>query len=252
MREETRESLKGWAVDLAVITVIGVFLAVLGPFGNFFNGPLWQRLPYWVGMAWSGALVYGGALRLILAQGWSRPRVWLALTVLVVVATVPFALFSNWVASSIWPILRRAPGLSPLVWYGEGLITAGPQVALFYLLHQRRAAARAKAAGRAAAPGALLGVRPADVLCLSMEDHYVRVHTATGSSLVLATMAQAIAALGGIAGLQVHRSWWVAEKAVAGAVAEGRNVRLRLSNGVVAPVARTSVAAVRAAGWLER
>ena len=98
----------------------------------------------------------------------------------------------------------------------------------------------------------MLGVRPSEVLCLSMEDHYVRVHTAGGSTLVLATLAQATAAMGDIAGMQVHRSWWVAEKAVAGAVAQGRNVRLRLINGVTAPVARTSVAAVRATGWLDR
>jgi hypothetical protein len=252
MRIETRESLRGWATDVAVITLIGVFLGVLGPFGNFFNGPVWQRIPYWVGMAWCGTLVYGGALRLIVAQGWSGRQVWLALAVLVLVASAPFAAFSFRVASTIWPVLKRAPDLSPAVWYGEGVLTAAPQVALFYLLHQRRRAERAKAAGRAATPGALLGARPAEVLCLSMEDHYVRVHTPTGSTLVLATLAQGITALNGAPGLQVHRSWWVAERAVVGAIAEGRNLRLRLTNGLTAPVARTSVAAVRAAGWLER
>lgn len=231
MRVETRESLRGWATDVAVITLIGVFLGVLGPFGNFFNGPVWQRIPYWVGMAWCGTLVYGGALRLIVAQGWSRSQVWLALAVLVLVASAPFAAFSFRVASTIWPVLKRAPDLSPAVWYGEGVLTAAPQVALFYLLHQRRRA---------------------EVLCLSMEDHYVRVHTPTGSTLVLATLAQGITALNGAPGLQVHRSWWVAERAVVGAIAEGRNLRLRLTNGLTAPVARTSVAAVRAAGWLER
>lgn len=252
MREETRESLKGWAADLAVVTVIGLFLAVLGPFGSFFNGPVQQRIPYWVGMAWCGALVYGTAVRVVAAQRWSRTRGWLALAAVVLISTGPFAMFSFWVASSIWPVLKTAPGLSPVVWYGEGLLTAAPQVALFYALHQRRRARRAKAVGGATAPAALLGVRSSDVLCLSMEDHYVRVHTATGSNLVLATLAQGIAALAGAPGLQVHRSWWVAEKAVAAAVVEGRNVRLRLTNGVLAPVARTSVAAVRAAGWLDR
>lgn len=250
MRAEMHESLRGWAVDLSVVTAIGLFLAVLGPFGSFFNGPVLQRIPYWVGMAWCGALVYGAAVRLIVARRWPRWRGWLALAAVVLVVTGPFAMFSFWVASSIWPVLKSVPGLSPLVWYGEGLLTAAPQVVLFYALHQRRRARRAKAVGGAACPGALLGVRPTEVLCLSMEDHYVRVHTATGSNLVLATLAQAIAALGGAPGLQTHRSWWVAEKAVAGAVTEGRNVRLRLTNGGAAPVARTSVATVRAAGWL--
>jgi hypothetical protein len=81
---------------------------------------------------------------------------------------------------------------------------------------------------------------------------YVRVHTARGSSMVLATFAQAIAALGGSPGLRVHRLWWVAEAAVAGVAADGRNLRLVLTNGLAAPVARASVAAVRQAVWLER
>ena len=83
-----------------------------------------------------------------------------------------------------------------------------------------------------------------------MEDHYVRVHTDAGSRLVLATLTQAIAALGRQPGLRVHRSWWVASQAVAGVAADGRKLRLRLANGISAPVARSAVAAVRQAGWL--
>jgi DNA-binding LytR/AlgR family response regulator len=52
-------------------------------------------------------------------------------------------------------------------------------------------------------------------------------------------------------GLKVHRSWWVARGAVASVVQDGRDLRLRLSNGLEAPVARTNVAAVRAAGLLD-
>lgn len=251
MREETRDSLRGWAADFAVTTMIGLFLAVLGPFGNFFNGPLLQRIPYWVGMAWCGTLVYGSSVRLILDQGWPRRRALAALALLVGVTAAPFGVFSFWVASSIWPVLKHAPGLSPLVWYGEGLIVTAPQVALFYALHRRRGS-RARRARLASAPTDLLGASPGEVLCLSMEDHYVRVHTVAGSTLVLATMGQAIQALDGAAGLQTHRSWWVADRAVDRAVTQGRNLRLRLTNGLTAPVARTSVAAVRAAGWLER
>lgn len=35
-------------------------------------------------------------------------------------------------------------------------------------------------------------------------------------------------------------------------MSEGRNLRLILTNGLNAPVARASVAAVREAGWLDR
>jgi DNA-binding LytR/AlgR family response regulator len=96
----------------------------------------------------------------------------------------------------------------------------------------------------------LLGAAPATVLCLQMEDHYVRVHTSTSSRLVLMTLSQAMAIVEKADGLQVHRSWWIARKAVVRTVAHGRNLRLELVNGAMAPVSRSAVAAVRAAGWI--
>src|SRR5262249_30412574 len=118
-------------------------------------------------------------------------------------------------------------------------------------LFEQRRRAYARAIGGAKAPDDLLGCAPSEVLCLSMEDHYVRVHTAGGSRLVLATLAPAITALNGAPGQPNQRSLWAAEKAVAGAAAHGRNLRLTLVTGLTAPVARSSVAAVRAAGWLD-
>ena len=72
----------------------------------------------------------------------------------------------------------------------------------------------------------------------------------SGSDLILTPLKDAIAELGATDGLQVHRSWWVAKGAVAEPVASGRNLSLRLSNGLEVPVSRASVAKLRAAGWL--
>ncbi|MFZ4072446.1 MAG: LytTR family DNA-binding domain-containing protein [Caulobacterales bacterium] len=83
-----------------------------------------------------------------------------------------------------------------------------------------------------------------------MEDHYVRVHRANASTLELASMRAAIVALGAREGLQTHRSWWVARDAVAGIQEDGRAATIRLTNGLTAPVARNTIAALRAAGWL--
>ncbi|CAN7222867.1 LytTR family DNA-binding domain-containing protein [Phenylobacterium sp. LjRoot219] len=230
-------------------TAIGGFLGLLGPFGSFLNGPFWQVVAYWVALAWLGFAVFGGGAALILRRLGSRPLAWVAIALYVAVLSVPFGVVSWTLATSLWPRLRHVPGLTPLVWYLEGLTITAPQVALFVVMRTRR---RKPSGGPPSPAPGLLGVAPGEVLCLQMEDHYVRVHTARGSSLVLATFAQGVAALGGAPGLRVHRSWWVAEKAVAGVVADGRNLRLVLTNGLSAPVARSSVAAVRQAGWLER
>ena len=83
-----------------------------------------------------------------------------------------------------------------------------------------------------------------------MEDHYVRVHTPRGSALVLMSLGQAIAGMTDLEGLQTHRSWWVARRAVEGVVEDGRNLRLQLSGGLEAPISRARVGELRAQGWL--
>jgi hypothetical protein len=240
-----------WAAEFALATAAGVFLGLLGPFGSFFNGPLWERVVYWTAMSWGGYAVFAVVGRLVLAHLPAlRGPAWAWLSGFVVVISAPLALASWTLATTLWPGLRRGHGLTPTVWYLESLTITAGQVALFTALLW----VRPRAVPPSAAPTSpsLLGAPASEVLCLQMEDHYVRVHTAQGSRLVLATMGQAIAALGRVPGLRVHRSWWVAEKAVASVRADGRNLRLALVGGLTAPVARSSVAAVREAGWLTR
>ena len=88
------------------------------------------------------------------------------------------------------------------------------------------------------------------VLCLQMEDHYVRVHTTQGSALVLMSLSQAIDGLKDLEGMQTHRSWWVARSAITGVVEDGRNLRLSLKGGLEAPVSRARVGRLREEGWL--
>ena len=76
------------------------------------------------------------------------------------------------------------------------------------------------------------------LLCLEMEDHYVRVHTDRGSALVLMRLGDAVAETAPVRGSQVHRSWWVANDAVEGFQRTGRTARLLLSNGAAVPVSQ--------------
>jgi hypothetical protein len=89
-----------------------------------------------------------------------------------------------------------------------------------------------------------------DILALQMEDHYVRVHGAASDTLILMRMGDAVQALAAINGAQVHRSWWVARKAVASAIRNGRAAELVLTNGLRVPVARNRIPGLRHAGWL--
>jgi hypothetical protein len=77
-----------------------------------------------------------------------------------------------------------------------------------------------------------------EILALQMEDHYVRVHTVAGNTLLLMRMRDAISELEGADGVQVHRSWWVARAAVQEVYREGRRVCLELQSGTRVPVSR--------------
>ena len=245
-----RDFLRDWATDLAIGTACAIFLGLIGPFGSYLNGPAWQRVAFQLACFWPGILLYGSLIRVVLRFQLRPAMTWTAIVLGVVILNAPFQLWVASIGVSVWPFLKK---LRPLDWYLQGLITALPVVLGFTLWIQARLQRRQQAKEAGEAPPTafgLLGAPPFAVLCLQMEDHYVRVHTADSSRLVLATLNEAMTALGNADGLQVHRSWWVARKAVVRAVTEGRNLRLKLVNGITAPVARSAVAVVREAGWL--
>ena len=85
-----------------------------------------------------------------------------------------------------------------------------------------------------------------DVICLKVRGHYITVVTTAGSGTLLMRFADAVAELEG-AGMQVHRSFWVAYRHVTAIKQrEGRTVAC-LTGGEVVPVSRTFIAAVRTA-----
>lgn len=241
--------LRPAAILIGLLAATGLFLGLVGPFGSYFSGPAWQRIGYWTGMSVAGGLPFGAAAWIILRRGWSYVATGAALLAAALLLANPFAAIVSVVAVRLWPQLRA---FGPEIWYAQVVAIAVP-LTLAFGLGRKALGARGGAddAPKSATPRAL-GVDSRSVLCLQMEDHYVRVHTAAGSRLVLATLQQAIASVENGRGLQVHRSWWVANDAVAEVLSDGRNLRLRLTNGVVAPVARSAVAAVREAGWLSR
>jgi DNA-binding LytR/AlgR family response regulator len=240
----------GWRTQLAAAGLAGLFLGLIGPFGSYLSGPPLLRIAYWTCAVLLGALLYGSAARAI-AAGKMRPAP--AVAALVGAAdllSLPFAAAVSLAATALWPRLAM---LGPLDWYGQVLAIALPLTAAGYLAAKSTESSHAPHGRERIDPEpALLGMDPKDIICLQMEDHDVRVHGPRGSHLVLATLSQALAAIPDARGLRVHRSWWVAEDSVVGAVADGRNLRLRLANGALAPVARSAVAPVRAAGWLGR
>jgi DNA-binding LytR/AlgR family response regulator len=86
------------------------------------------------------------------------------------------------------------------------------------------------------------------LLYLSMQDHYVDVHTDKGSALVLMRLADAIRETGTAAGLQIHRSHWAALDAIEGSSRQDGKLFLRMADGALLPVSRSAQGRVKAAG----
>ncbi|GGE85315.1 hypothetical protein GCM10011404_17600 [Sphingomonas prati] len=85
------------------------------------------------------------------------------------------------------------------------------------------------------------------IICLQMEDHYVRAHTDHGSSLFLMRLSDAMEELGQVKGMRVHRSWWVASDAIVVVERSGRAAQLTLRNGLKVPVSTPYIAPATAA-----
>lgn len=257
-------------IDLAVMSVIGVFLGLIGPFGTI-ETPLAWRLLSWLGFAYVGYAIYRpmGPVVEWAAQALALPRagLWVAA---VLIATVPMSIAVQLLTSLPRPVLW--PGLEAMMaHYLSVLVIGGAVTLLFNLIKPGQSSAPemiaplpvrpavSPAVSSVPRPGPapsnpLIDLLPAalgsDVIALEMEDHYVRVHTALGSELVLMRLRDAMVHVAQIEGMQVHRSWWVARAAVEDVVREGRNVRLTLARGIKAPVARANVAVLREARWI--
>ena len=85
-----------------------------------------------------------------------------------------------------------------------------------------------------------------DIIYLTVDDHYVEIHTHGGSCIVLMNFGTAVADLGAL-GIQVHRSYWVARRHLIATVRRDGRTLARVTGGHLVPVSRTYLPAVREA-----
>ena len=84
------------------------------------------------------------------------------------------------------------------------------------------------------------------LLALEAQDHYVRVITDCGEDLIHYRFSDAVEDARHVRGLRVHRSYWIANVAIARLERDRHRYRLRLSNGLCVPVSRSYLRDVRA------
>lgn len=243
-------------IDCTVILAVGLVLALVGPFGSF-EAPFGLRLLYWLAMSYAGYFLYSPAMAAATALAprieLPEPALWAGACLIV---TLPMSVVT-WTANFLWHPVRWPTLEQGLSHYFNVLVMGAVISTVFWFAGQRErqgpAPVPANPVSGAVAPPRLLDRLPPHLrgapIALEMEDHYVRVHTDQGSTLLLMRMRDAVPELDDTPGALVHRSWWVARDAVQGVRRDGRNVRLQLRTGIEAPVARGQIPCLEAQGW---
>ncbi len=263
--------LRKTVVEIVILTAIGAVLAFIGPFGSFAL-PLTTRLLYWIALLLIGFPLFraSGTLARWLAQTSHVPEA-LATLVTIALAAVPMtfivALFFYWNFvlparvdwTEVGEIFLQVWIIAALVVGSVRLIFAAPQDAQDLPLGAEGSSPSLQSGTptKYVAPPPPPSFHRLDlppgfgpVLALQSEDHYVRVHGERRSHLILIRLRDAITLMPVDAGLQVHRSWWVAKDAVVQSRREGRSALLFLADGTAIPVSRDNIATARAAGLL--
>ena len=249
---ETQEPMRSRTAWL-ILGGVGLLLALSGPFGTIDLLSTPERLVYWpllvvvtfftgwfvdalVGQ-WPKAARAPALLRAGLSGVAIGVAVWVELLLL---NRVFFGAQVLDDAAQLLTLLRDVVLISTII--AGLLIFAGPWNR------------RAPTPNTAPTPPRLLARLPFDkrgaLVSLSVQDHYTEIVTTKGRALILLRLSDAIAETEGCAGLQVHRSHWVALDQVASARRDGAKAVLTMKDGREIPVSRSYVPAVKGAGLL--
>lgn len=241
-----RESpyIKSLPYHLPPVLGFAIVMAVTGPFGTYALMGLGDRLVYFVAL---GTLNW---LQVILLAAWfgtlepiDRWPVVGRMALVGLLASVPgtaeIFLLNAWMGRPI--PLWALPGIFP----ENAFLTIVVSVVVGLFVEQRLRAAADIERGRVAA------LSPPNAPDAGPPDFFRRIPPALGSDLILLRLRDALGELGAGRGQQVHRSWWVANGAIASVERNAGRAILALRNGLRVPVSKSFRDQVKAAGWLD-
>lgn len=262
---------------VAVLILLGLALGWIGPYGTYTSLALPSRIAFWT----LAMLSIGIPAHLIIRRlEQTPPSASWPVPVQAMTGTLINAVPSTFIVIALNTIFIRVPPITPAA-LGEiyvSVLVLGAVISIpWSLIRATRAPKPADATepapaaapeerhpistaasgtpSPAAASPFLRRIPPklgTELLCIATEDHYLRIVTDRGSDLILFRFSDALAELRPMPGQQVHRSYWVAERAVASVEQDGNRTFLVLTNGVKVPVSQTFLPAIRQRGWLER
>jgi len=242
--------------DLIVVALVGAFIGYLAPFGMH-TLPVYVSVFYWSVICILGYCIYKPVIncaRQRLKNSFVRqwPRVAIATLVASVLMSLALPVVT-WLFFGgkldiggqffqIWPKTIVIGGVLTLISMArEQLNQQGAKIVAVEKAHE--ALEQKLNTNNNAGYEKLMLMLPiakrGKLLCLQMDDHYLKVTTSQGQHLVLMRFKDALQLLQDYAGFQTHRSWWVALDAVNGVKREGRKHILILAEEMEVPVSNT-------------
>lgn len=261
-----------WRGSALVFLVLPVLFAIVGPFGTFTDLGFRDRLVYW------SVLVIGVGFLMVIGTVYMLSRLRPRSRVLrVVIGCAVAAVPSTGLVMFMHDVMRlgsdagRDPASAVLLWvqvFGLGTIISlieFKRLGYFDLpagvpaVKPLFSSLPAQPSGAVDHRHAALMLRQsrlfdrlrkelrdgdAELVSMSMQDHYVTLMTTRGPDKLLMRFADAIAEIDALPGVRVHRSHWVAQGHGGSLFKEGNRMMLRLSDGRALPVSKTYLPAV--------
>jgi hypothetical protein len=240
-----RQMTHGWRGHALAAIALGLFLTFLGPFRSQEAMTTGPRMLFWLGLVGTGYLLALGAFKLV--GGTILHRVARALAA-ALFSALPQMFIVSWALLQIRPGRIIAVTNLPMLFLSVFAIQVVIVTIQVWIAFAQTPVTTAVETSRPVR-GRLAQALRDDLVALEAEDHYVRLHHPSGSTLILHRFSDALAEVDPTAGLQVHRGWWVANGAVAGTFMRGGKRWLKLTNALEIPVSRTHLRRVIDRNW---
>jgi hypothetical protein len=260
----TRDEKPRFKKHLAMFCA-GLLLSLIGPYDTSNIPEALARIGYWTSLLVLASLLSGPWMRVLEHAFEADGRLWKAM--LIFCATLSLPVYSVVIAYdmffgaggefSLAHVIKflssvEYGAIGYVIWYIQVVvITLMVVTALsfaFTALAKQEEPARTRPGQR------FLNRLPKEIgtnlICLNMEDHYVRAYTSRGNALVLMRFGDALAELEDYPGQQTHRSWWVAYSAISHTKRDKRRYLAHLENNMDVPVSQTFTSQMKKAGFI--
>jgi len=224
-------------VRLIVWAAVTVICVLSGPFRSAELLILPERISFW-GMITAIAIIWANVVLLASKKLIPQPNKLVASGLESIVFGLGFALVLKALISTFYPLPKDV--FAP-IWYlfAQAVVFYLAVAAVKYIISREKLPEVQTPLQDPTFLKRLPDELGKSLMRVSGQNHHIEVQTEAGQDRILMRFTDALDELEGLGGMRVHRSHWVCQSAVVGAVQENGKVILTLKGGTQVPVSRS-------------